>query len=90
MPSSMNTFHVNHAMLIALLGSLECFVILIHICHTVCFMRSAKLRNMNEICGMSKRHFVILGQQFFITTVSDFRKDARNVIDNHSKTLKAS
>ena len=48
MPSSMNTFHVNHAMPIALLCSLACFMILRHICHTVCFVRRTKLRNMNE------------------------------------------
>ena len=36
MPSSMNIFHVNHAMLIALLCSLACFVILMYISVTLC------------------------------------------------------
>ena len=31
-----------------------------------------------------------MGHQFSITNVSVFRNNARNVIDNHSKTLKAS
>ena len=34
--------------------------------------------------------YSIIGGQFSITNVSVFRNDARNVIDNHLKTLKAS